>query len=278
MINLEGKEDCDAYIIHELIDARIDAISLPISSHPEVKSLYEGQLLGWKFRRQWYYWSASCEDPFKYGLDLKYASPLHALIGKEVRLAGHCGCPSPDDGFWMDKFDEKGNELISQAEMNKCKKDAERSDLMKQTYERLLAQYRPVEDKLAYAREKGKLVASSYHIDSQIGLDMFCVVLRKQAEDVAAAELERKELTEKQGYALKRLGILDYFKIKQENPNDIFTCPRDKTHGRMEVRKDMYKEYVIGFSIHCPTCEAYHWWGSDEVNKVVKIYESRHKD
>jgi hypothetical protein len=180
MINLAGKEDCDSAIIEELIKAGINPVSLEKSNHPEVKSLYKGELLGWTFSRQWYYWSASCENKFKDGLDIKYASPLHAIVGEEVRLAGHCCCPSPDDGFWMDKFDKDGNELMRQEELDDCEKKAENSDLMRETCEHLLEEYRAVDNPLEYAREKGKLLATSYHIDSQLGLEMFCAVLRRQ--------------------------------------------------------------------------------------------------
>jgi len=278
MINLAGKKDCDKYIIEELSSAGITPDSLEVSNHPEVKSLYKGRLLGWTFSRQWYYWSASCEDAFQYGLDLKYASPLHALVGQEVRLAGHCGCPSPDDGFWMDKFDEDGNELISQEEMDKCKKKAESSDLMRKTYESLLISHRSVPDTLKYASENGKIIASSYHIDSQIGLEMFCLVLRKQAEDKAVLEAQLKNIIKREEFISKRIEIIDYFKIKNQNPNDIFTCPKDKSHGQMSVYKDESEGHVIGFDIKCSTCDGRQWGGGFKVDEVVKIYESRKKD
>ena len=60
----------------------------------EVKTSVRGTLHGWKFERAWYYWMA--EGP---GIDVETAEKLHATHGKEVRVAGHCGCPSPREWY-----------------------------------------------------------------------------------------------------------------------------------------------------------------------------------
>lgn len=56
----------------------------------EVKTHLVGFLHNWKFKRLWYYWSAT--GP---GIPPNYADEIHASHGKEVRVDGHCGCPSP---------------------------------------------------------------------------------------------------------------------------------------------------------------------------------------
>jgi len=53
-----------------------------------------GVLHGWEFKRAWYYWM--CSGP---GIEVAAAERLHAAHGKEVRVAGHCGCPSPREWF-----------------------------------------------------------------------------------------------------------------------------------------------------------------------------------
>jgi hypothetical protein len=53
-----------------------------------------GALSLWHFTRAWYYWSA--EGP---GIPCDIAEKLHATHGKQVRVAGHCGCPSPSEWF-----------------------------------------------------------------------------------------------------------------------------------------------------------------------------------
>lgn len=93
MKNYAGTKDKDKEIAAELTAAGIEAVKLPESlreSRGEVKTIVIGQLGPWGFRRAWYYWVA--EGP---GIPPVYAEDLHKRFGKEVRVAGHCGCPSP---------------------------------------------------------------------------------------------------------------------------------------------------------------------------------------
>lgn len=60
----------------------------------EVKTSVKGYMHGWKFERNWTYWVAS--GP---GIDVDTAEALHAIHGREVRVAGHCGCPSPREWY-----------------------------------------------------------------------------------------------------------------------------------------------------------------------------------
>ena len=60
----------------------------------EVKTSVIGVLHGWTFKRSWYYWTA--EGP---GIDVETAEALHAKHGRDVRVAGHCGCPSPREWY-----------------------------------------------------------------------------------------------------------------------------------------------------------------------------------
>lgn len=64
------------------------------SQSGEVKTSVMGTLHGWTFKRAWYYWVA--EGP---GIDVDAAEALHATHGREVRVDGHCGCPSPSEWF-----------------------------------------------------------------------------------------------------------------------------------------------------------------------------------
>lgn len=56
----------------------------------EVKTSVRGALHGWIFTRSWVYWDA--KGP---GIELEAAMKLHEQFGNQVRVAGHCGCPSP---------------------------------------------------------------------------------------------------------------------------------------------------------------------------------------
>jgi len=74
----------------ELQAAGIEAQKLSYRFNGEVPVGIVGSLHGWGFRRDWYYWVA--EGP---GIPLEAAEALHATHGQQVRVMGHCGCPSP---------------------------------------------------------------------------------------------------------------------------------------------------------------------------------------
>ncbi|SEC01498.1 hypothetical protein [Bradyrhizobium erythrophlei] len=68
----------------------------------EVPSRAIGELASWGFRRAWYYWVA--EGP---GIPPHIAEELHAKHGNDVRVDGHCGCPSPREwhkGFAVGRY------------------------------------------------------------------------------------------------------------------------------------------------------------------------------
>ncbi len=60
----------------------------------EVPSHAVGTLSTWTFKRAWYYYVA--EGP---GLPVEVAEQLHEKHGNAVRVAGHCGCPSPREWY-----------------------------------------------------------------------------------------------------------------------------------------------------------------------------------
>ncbi len=82
--------------IPTLADEGVSAVLLGIlrEQSGEVKTSVRGALHGWKFERAWYYWM--CSGP---GIDVETAEGLHAAHGRAVRVAGHCGCPSPREWF-----------------------------------------------------------------------------------------------------------------------------------------------------------------------------------
>jgi hypothetical protein len=94
MKNAAGDKSCDDYIREELNIAGVpfEEFDLFKKSNGEVPSSIIGLLDGWEFRRAWYYWVVSST---KNTLLFKYADPLHESFGKDVRVDGHCGCPSP---------------------------------------------------------------------------------------------------------------------------------------------------------------------------------------
>ena len=56
----------------------------------------------WKFERSWYYYRADGA-----GIPPDLAEEFHKTWGRQVRVSGHCGCPSPlewYEGFAVDSY------------------------------------------------------------------------------------------------------------------------------------------------------------------------------
>ena len=92
--DLSIHEQVDRQVIDELTAAGIKAEGLePLRGSlgtREVPTKQFGSLCGWGFQRAWYYWIA--EGP---GIPPDLAEYFHRQWGRDVRVAGHCGCPSP---------------------------------------------------------------------------------------------------------------------------------------------------------------------------------------
>jgi len=94
MRNFAGVEGCEPYLENELRDAGIKPIYLPFNLNMEVPSRLMGKCGPWAFKRAWHYWIA--KGP---GVPPQLAEEFHKNWGEEVRVAGHCGCPSPLEWF-----------------------------------------------------------------------------------------------------------------------------------------------------------------------------------
>lgn len=73
--------------------ADLEAAGIPVLHESEKTGLAMGYLAGWSFTFNNYYWVAKSSDGAPLPHD--YAVPLHNERGKEVRVAGLCGCPHP---------------------------------------------------------------------------------------------------------------------------------------------------------------------------------------
>lgn len=90
--NMAGRTGIDSALEAELSAAgiTINNMGMLLRDRGEVRTGVIGTLHGWLFERAWVYWRA--QGP---GLPPAYADPLHKTHGREVRVEGHCGCPSP---------------------------------------------------------------------------------------------------------------------------------------------------------------------------------------
>lgn len=102
MKNLAGNKDCDHCIRSELVQAGIELTQIDRTRH-EVPSSVGGRIVcdgnEIMLYRAWYYWVASGPVPLELARKM-YSGPVGV---NDVRVAGHCGCPPPDewqhDGF-----------------------------------------------------------------------------------------------------------------------------------------------------------------------------------
>lgn len=168
MKNLAGVPECDGYIQTELEKARITAVPCELT-RSEVPYRLTGQLGQFHFWRAWYYWVATGLMPLEIAKEL-YADP----IGKsDIRVAGHCACPPPEDP-WLKYVADDGVELVRESEradFEKCfKKEGEVAKLMKERNFRFSA------DRVS----EGKAYVDCYHIDSQEGLRLFADTIRNR--------------------------------------------------------------------------------------------------
>jgi len=100
MENLAGNADCDVQIERELIRCGIEVIRGE-KTNREVSSSIIGKLGEFEFVRAWYYWTVRGNVPLEVAREL-YADP----VGKtDVRVAGHCGCPPPEE--WAMRINER---------------------------------------------------------------------------------------------------------------------------------------------------------------------------
>lgn len=90
----EPDQEVNAAVEQELLAADIIPKRIGITWPGEVPTSIIGSLGPWGFKRAWRYWVA--EGP---GIPVGEAERLHATHGQVVRVAGHCGCPSPREWF-----------------------------------------------------------------------------------------------------------------------------------------------------------------------------------
>lgn len=165
MINLAGNENCDRDIRRELERARIPVVEIPRVSHEVAFSLI-GELGEFRFHRAWRYWIVNGPVPLKVAREL-YADPVGKM---DVRVAGHCGCPPPDD--WANYYDAEGKDLCVDADGSQQKEGQRFID--KGFIDPVeWAKHRFVATKEERDLLTVRAAVLNYHIDTEVGLRLF---------------------------------------------------------------------------------------------------------
>jgi hypothetical protein len=166
MINLAGDTRADVFCYDELHAAGIATEMLPAVPRAEVPARVTGKLGEITLSRAWYYWVAKGPVPLALAEKL-YADPIGA---RDVRVAGHCGCPPPEE--WTDDFDADGNPLCLDPDGSQ---EAQWDAVIKDFPD--MADKRPRFVR-AYDGTERRYVMT-YHIDSSEGLELFSRMLRE---------------------------------------------------------------------------------------------------
>lgn len=155
MINLAGDKGCDVIIIGELDLAGIPFVELNERRNSEVPAKYIGNLNGFTFIRAWYYWVVGGYMPLLYAKELyeKYKD-------LNIRVAGHCGNPPPEEWCEPRDYDKK------------CKIYFDKWRNKELTLDE-------VNNKCNEIRQQGDQFITNYHIDSQEGLLRFAEIIKQ---------------------------------------------------------------------------------------------------
>jgi hypothetical protein len=168
--NLAGDKKCDVQILGELEKAGINVIQHNKALDNEVTASITGQLGRFTFVRGWYYWIVSGRMPIDAARKM-YADPNGR---KDVRVAGHCGCPPPEE--WTNWFDPKSHRRIltmkQKAELEEYANSD--SESMNEIAKASLKEYDFAEDPSLV----GEGFVDTYHIDTQEGLNLFTATIR----------------------------------------------------------------------------------------------------
>lgn len=173
MRNLAGNPSCDQYIAKELTRARIQLVTHTHEEHSshEVPWSITGKLGPFIFTRAWRYWIVEGLVPLAVAQEL-YGDPVGVT---DIRVAGHCGCPSPEE--YDNLYTADGHRVIEASERPKLEA------FMKEVESALS----PLPYPFVYSDDPrastAQLFVDRYHIDSEIGLRIFADTLRKHGLD-----------------------------------------------------------------------------------------------
>lgn len=170
MKNLAGVKTCDETIRKELTKAGAEILSIDLT-RSEVPYTLIGKVGSWTLTRAWYYWVARPIEGAK-GMPLSAATEMHnkkypsemfdedtySIYGHSIRVAGHCGCPPPEEWAMLDM-----DVLVPQVEALGIT-DTTYGNLAKLLNEGVL---------------KGDRYVDCYHIDSQEGLNEFVRTVKR---------------------------------------------------------------------------------------------------
>lgn len=177
MKNLAGDKNADLLVREELYLAGIPMENE--KSNGEVLFNTIGRIGKWTFRRAWYYWIV-CTEKTEDGLPLSVAMELHyrknpiddtMIMGTSIRSGGHCECPAPDEYGSKPVYDEAFNTKLKELGYKE-----QYSNILKSNY--IPISVGEVSELCNQGKLKVNRYVNIYHIDDQIGLNIFVETLK----------------------------------------------------------------------------------------------------
>jgi len=155
-------------VLKELRDAGIAVVTHQEILPGEVPTRLSGKLGEITFTRYWYYWVVKGSVPLEVAR-LLYASPIGA---RDVRVAGHCGCPPPEE--WAELRTKEGQRILLDPNGGN-QRDWE---AMQKIFPNLAKEV-PLFVKSREDLPEGYVESvDTYHIDSEDGLKLFATVIK----------------------------------------------------------------------------------------------------
>jgi len=154
MINLAGVKTCDQDIFKEMREAGIEPVEVGKRDRSEVPSDYIGKYNNFIFKRAWYYWMVSGNMPLQHAKDMY---EKHKDL--QIRVAGHCGNPPPEEWCEPKYLREKCQPIIDRVYAKEL------------TWQEADVLCREI-------RKQGDQFVTYYHIDTQNGLNKFVEIIK----------------------------------------------------------------------------------------------------
>jgi len=171
----------DAIVEEELFVAGIEIVkNETLVPNSEVPTHITGRLGEITFTRAWYYWVVKGNVPLAAAQRMYEQQPYGR---RDVRVAGHCGCPPPADP-WLTYMGHKGKAVIVLKGHDLDMVRRYREGTLSPDMSRIIAKWFGEVEFADTDEERLKVTAAayvtSYHIDSQGGLKVFTDEMRVQ--------------------------------------------------------------------------------------------------
>lgn len=175
MVNLAGnvenelaRKKADHVVVYELTAARCTVVEHAAPLKGEVPTRFSGTLGPFILTRAWRYWFVKGPMPIALARRI-YADP----VAPEIRVAGHCGAPPPDE--WAEHYAVDGRKILKTSDRSSCEPYRDAPGLLGDVSRKILVGSVFSDNPAADAAVS---VVSAYHVDSALALRVWADYVR----------------------------------------------------------------------------------------------------